>query len=161
MNKGTYGYPLPPNSPTRIAPPEWKNYKLIAATTSNEVVPQNVYQMLVMVWGGGSLGGGGFAMGIVDVVPGQTLPTITVGGQGGSSSFGALVSATGSSGTAGGSGSVVAGLRGAFTASGGTGVGDGGGGGSGSPYGKGGNGGYQGGGGGWGGNGGSTNGGGG
>ena len=28
MNKGTYGYPLPPNVPTRIAPPEWKNAKL-------------------------------------------------------------------------------------------------------------------------------------
>ena len=97
MNKGTYGYPLPPNAPTRIAPPEWRSCKLITATTSAEVVPQNVYQMLAMVWGGGGQGGGGgggFAMGIIDVVPGQLLPTITVatGGAGGSSSFGACLS---------------------------------------------------------------------
>jgi len=54
MNKGSYGYPLPPNAPTRIAPPEWRSYKLIKATTSVEVVPQNVYQILAMVFGGGA-----------------------------------------------------------------------------------------------------------
>ena len=51
-NKGTYGSPLPPNAQTRVAPPEWKNYKLITTTTSSEVVPQNVYQILAMVFGG-------------------------------------------------------------------------------------------------------------
>ena len=56
QNKGTYGFPLPPNAQTRVAPPEWKSYKLITATTSTEVVPQNVYQMLVCVWGGGGSG---------------------------------------------------------------------------------------------------------
>ena len=52
MNKGNYGYSLPPNVPMRVAPPEWKSYKLITATTSAEVVPQNVYQMAVAVFGG-------------------------------------------------------------------------------------------------------------
>ena len=27
MNKGTYGFPLPPNAATRVAPPEWKSFK--------------------------------------------------------------------------------------------------------------------------------------
>lgn len=153
MNKGTYGYPLPPNKATLVAPPEWRNYKLLTATTSSEVVPQNVYQMLVMVWGAGANGSGsngtggagaGFAMAIIDVVPGQALPTITVGSTAGaSSSFGALISATGGSGySSPGSGSVVSGLRGAFTAQGGLGgsSSNGSGGASGSPYGKGGDG---------------------
>lgn len=156
MNKGSYGYPLPPNKSTLVAPPRWTNAKLILATTSTEVVPQNVYQMLVMVWGGGAHGnlsagsylsgsGGGFAMGIVDVVPGQKLPTITVGAAGGgTSSFGTLISATGgSSYNFPGSGTVNSSLRGGFTASGGSGGYTGNavvfsGGASGSPYGNGG-----------------------
>ena len=99
MNQGMYGFGLPPNQATRVAPPKWTNYKLFNATTSTETVPQNVYQLLVMVWGGGANGrvstspyggggGGGFSMGIVDVIPGQVLPTITVGASGGTSSFG-------------------------------------------------------------------------
>jgi len=60
MNSSNYGYPSSPNKPIRIAPPEWRNYKMILATTSAEVVPQNVYQMLVMVFGGGGNSGGGF-----------------------------------------------------------------------------------------------------
>lgn len=105
QNKGTYGFPLPPNAQTRVAPPEWKNANLITATTSTEVVPQNVYQIGVAVFGGGGGGagddgssganargggGGGFAFGIVDVVPGQLLPTITIGAAGtaGSNSVG-------------------------------------------------------------------------
>lgn len=58
MNKGTYGYPLPPNAPTRVAPPEWRSMKAFftPGTYSNEVVPQNVYQMLALVWGGGGNG---------------------------------------------------------------------------------------------------------
>jgi hypothetical protein len=101
MNQGMYGYGLPPNYATRVAPPEWRNYKLITATTSTEVVPLNIYQMIVMVWGGGGNGhtaspgggggGGGFAMGIVDVIPGQLLPTITIAAAGGTSSFGTLL----------------------------------------------------------------------
>ena len=88
MNKGNYGISLPPNISTRIAPPEWRRAKLITATTSTETVPQNVYQIAVAVAGGGGNGagssgagggGGGFAFGVIDVVPGQLLPTITIG----------------------------------------------------------------------------------
>jgi uncharacterized membrane protein (DUF4010 family) len=91
MNKGIYGYPLAPGVSTRIAPPEWRSYKLFgkAGTYTGEIVPVNVYQMLVCVWGAGGCGyysspytgggGGGFAMGIIDVVPGSVLPTITIG----------------------------------------------------------------------------------
>jgi hypothetical protein len=65
-------------------------------------------------------GGGGFAMAIIDVSPGSVLPTITVGAaNGGASSVGSLVAATGGSGSTGGTGSTAAGLRGARTASGG------------------------------------------
>jgi hypothetical protein len=48
--------PLPPNAQTRVAPGRWAQFKLITATTSTEVVPQNVYQMGVAVWGGGGNG---------------------------------------------------------------------------------------------------------
>ena len=57
MNKGLYGFGLPPNMATRVAPPEWRNAKLITATTSSEVVPLNVYQIGVAVFGGGGSGG--------------------------------------------------------------------------------------------------------
>ena len=101
MNKGSYGYPLPPNGFVRVAPSEWTQYKLITTTTSTETVPQNVFQMGVAVFGGGGTGGsavaggggGGFAFGIVDVIPGQLLPTITIGASAGTSSFGTLLSA--------------------------------------------------------------------
>ena len=53
MNQGMYGYGLPPNYATRVAPPEWKNAKLIVTTISTETVPLNVYQMGVAVFGGG------------------------------------------------------------------------------------------------------------
>lgn len=145
MNKGNYGYPQAPNRSTQIAPPEWRNGKLITATTSTEIVPLNVYQMLVMVFGGGANGstsggaGGGFAMGIIDVVPGQTLPTITVGAVGGTSSLGTLLSATGGSAATGGTGTAAAHLRNRLTASGGAGGGaNTGGAASGSPLGDGG-----------------------
>ena len=115
MNKGNYSYPPAPNRPTRIAPPEWRNGKIITATTSTEVVPQNVYQILAMVFGGGANGtvatgggGGGFAMGIIDVVPGQLLPTITVGAISGTSSIGTILSATGGSASTGGAGTASA-----------------------------------------------------
>lgn len=145
--RGVVGAAIP------IGPPEWRTAKLITKTTSTEVVPQNVYQILVMVWGAGAPGegavgkggaGGGFAMGIVDVTPGQVLPTITIGVNAGqSSSFGALISATGAIGwSSPGQGFVAPTVRSAFTAVGGLGGGsaNGGGGASGSPYGDGGNG---------------------
>jgi hypothetical protein len=43
MNKGGYGFPLPPNSFVRVAPSSWQQFKLITSTTSSEVVPQNVF----------------------------------------------------------------------------------------------------------------------
>lgn len=146
MNKGNYSYPPAPNRPTRIAPPEWRNGKIITATTSTEVVPQNVYQILAMVFGGGANGtvatgggGGGFAMGIIDVVPGQLLPTITVGAISGTSSIGTILSATGGSASTGGAGTASANLRGRLTASGGSPTGsNSGGAASGSPLGNGG-----------------------
>lgn len=140
MNNGIFGIPKPPHKNLRIQPPSWKNYKTFTTTTSNEVVPQDVYQMLFMVWGAGGNayspsstsgplkggGGGGFAMGILDVVPGQILPTITVAtSAGSSSSVGSLLSATGgqnatsSAEGAGGTGTVSPTLRGAKTATGG------------------------------------------
>jgi len=96
MNPGNNGYGratpnLAPNAPTRIAPPEWRNSKLIMSTTSDEVVPMNVYQMKVQVYSGGGSGaryvanhatgggGGGYASAIINVTPNQSLPTITVG----------------------------------------------------------------------------------
>ena len=135
MNKGSYGYPLPPNGFVRVAPSEWTQYKLITTTTSTETVPQNVFQMGVAVFGGGGTGGsavaggggGGFAFGIVDVIPGQLLPTITIGASAGTSSFGTLLSATGGTNAVtitpgtGGSGSGSSLLRGFMTASGGAG----------------------------------------
>jgi len=187
MNNGMYGFGMPPNQATRLAPPAWTNaYPYLTAGTYNDfVVPANVYQIMVCVWGGGGSGGsgnvyasthgrggdgGGYAQGIVDVIPGQVLPTITVGAggaitgsnsaqgnAGGTSSFGTLLTATGgagglnnstSAGTAG-TGTASATLRRTFTATGGlagyaTSVNNGqgtGGGGAGSIYGTGGNGG--------------------
>ena len=115
LNKGTYGTPLPPNAQTRVTP-VWQNALLIATTTSNFVVPANVYQMGVAVVGGGGNGrtvsletaggggGGGFAYGVLDVVPGQLLPTITVGAAAGTSSFGSILSATGGASASTGTG---------------------------------------------------------
>ena len=158
LNKGTYGTPLPPNTATRLAPPKWVNYRafLTAGTfTSPFVVPQNVYQIMVCVWGAGGSGssgsvynsnyalggsGGGYAQGIIDVVPGQILSTITVGAggasvinasgnAGGTSSYGTLLSATGGTGGVnnstsagtGGSGTASTSLRQYYTATGGVG----------------------------------------
>lgn len=102
------GIATPPNEMARIAPPEWRNEQVYLAPGSfSFTVPQNVYQILAMVWGGGGTGynngsssnrgggGGGFAMGVIDVVPGQILPLITVGSISGTSSVGSLLSATG------------------------------------------------------------------
>lgn len=153
--------------------------------------PPGVTQAMALVWGGGGDGyqssnqqsggggGGGFAQGIIAVTPGNGV-SVTVGAKGGTSSFGAYLSATGGAtatgitGGAGGSGSVGVGANAplwSFTASGGAGGSaySGvpsvcGGGGSGSPYGTGGKGGsgrqfnncYSTGGGGWGGDGGGN-----
>ena len=158
MNKGMYGFGLPPNYATRVAPAAWTNCRpyVIAGTYNDFVVPQNVYQIMVCVWGAGGSGGagtsysgqfarggdgGGYAQGIIDVVPGQVLPTITVGAggaarvstqssgaSGGTSSFGTLLTATGGGGGAisnstspgsPGTGTASGGLRQAYTATGG------------------------------------------
>ena len=118
QNKGTYGTPLPPNAATRVAPSKWVNSKfyLTAGTYNDFIVPQNVYQVLAIVVGGGGSGaayasgsavgggGGGFASGIIDVVPGQKLPTITVGA--GGTTPGTASSSTGLNGSAGGTSSI-------------------------------------------------------
>ncbi len=96
MNKGMYGFGLPPNYATRVAPAVWTNCRpyIRSGTYNDFVVPQNVYQIMVCVWGAGGGGsanssgidslfprggdGGGYAQGIIDVVPGQVLDTITV-----------------------------------------------------------------------------------
>ena len=100
-NKGLYGYPLPPNAPTRVAPPEWRSTRDFTTPGAYTMtVPQNVFQLYVLVIGAGGSGGagganngglnasggggGGFACGIIDVVPGQVLPTIIVGAGGAS-----------------------------------------------------------------------------
>ena len=159
MNRGMYGFALPPNFGTRVAPPRWVNCRpyVKSGTYNNFVVPANVYQIMVCVWGAGGGGarangynsqyarggdGGGYAQGIIDVVPGQVLPTITVGAggagvtgtssgadgsAGGTSSFGTLLTATGGAGgirnstSAGtpGTGTASATLRQAYTATGG------------------------------------------
>jgi hypothetical protein len=170
MNQGMYGYGLPPNYATRVAPPKFVNEQsFIVPGTYSFTVPQNVYQIFAIVIGAGGSGatynstadegvcaggaGGGCAVGIIDVIPGQLLPTITVGAggaaktnpgtatassgnAGGTSSIGSLLSATGGAeGTAsltstasipnpaGGTGSVSATLRGGFIATGGNGGG--------------------------------------
>jgi hypothetical protein len=129
MNRGTYGYPLPPNYATTLVPPRWTNARAytVAGAYTGFVVPANVFQIGLMVVGAGGSGamatastgnvatgggGGGFAFGILDVTPGQVLPTITVGAggaalntvsntngnSGGTSSFGTIVTCTGGSG---------------------------------------------------------------
>jgi hypothetical protein len=37
MNQGMYGYGLPPNIATRVAPPKWMNSKIISTTTSTGI----------------------------------------------------------------------------------------------------------------------------
>ncbi|MFO0271354.1 MAG: glycine-rich domain-containing protein [Gemmatimonadota bacterium] len=130
MVNPSYGIPAPPNRPTRFPPPAWRNCRAWLAPgtyTDPFVVPQNVYQLYVVVIGAGGSGGlsnnsGGFGLSatggggggcisaILDVVPGQPLPTITVGAggaalttsgngnAGGTSSFGSLMTATGGGG---------------------------------------------------------------
>lgn len=163
MNRGTYGYPLPPNYATRVPPSRWTNARAytVAGTYTGFVVPANVFQIGLMVVGAGGSGamatpnngylatgggGGGFAFGILDVTPGQVLPTITVGAggaalntvsgvngnAGGTSSFGTIVTCTGGGGgntsavktdAAGGVGgtATVTGLRNSVASTGGRG----------------------------------------
>lgn len=148
-NQGLYGYPLPPNVPTRVAPPEWRSFRaFLTAGTYSFNVPQGVYQVLACAMGGGANGttlragaGGGWAQGIIDVVPGQVLPFVVGAAPGGTSSVGSLLTATGASGNTGGAGTTGASLRGAFTANGGDSSSSGagrGGSSAGSPYGNGG-----------------------
>lgn len=128
MNKGNYGFPLPPNTPTRVAPPRWDNMKVYEAAGSYNdfTVPQNVFQVRAIVLGAGASGAavrsttafaeatggaaGAFADVVLDVVPGQTLPTITVGAGGVAVSiaYGATpVQTAGNSGGASSIGSII------------------------------------------------------
>ena len=76
--------------------------------TKQFTVPEGVKKIRAFVVGAGGLGGGGYSEKVIDVVPGQVF-AYTVGagastyGNGGTSSFGGLISATGGS-TAGGVG---------------------------------------------------------
>lgn len=156
--------PTPSAVPARSA--HWANSEVFLTTRSGIIVPRDVYQIMALVWGGGGNfynsgvessvryytgAGAGFAMGVIDVKPGDILPTITVGAAQGTSSLGTLLTATGGSyGSNVGVGSISAAVRSGFTASGGqgwistgwngtnTGLHYYGGGGSGSPYGSGG-----------------------
>ena len=163
MSKNLFGFAKPLSNSDRVAPPMWKEAKpfVLAGTYTGEVVPENVYQIGVYVMGAGGNGvannagggGGGFAFGIIDVVPGEILPSFTVGAVGANSTFGEslLIGGFGANGAtttggSGGTGTASPTLRGARTASGGVGgggagSGSGGGGGAGSFYGKGGKGG--------------------
>lgn len=166
MNKGTFGYNSPPNIASRSAPTVWTRSQVwINAGTYSFVVPQNVYQILAACIGSGGSGaaalhfnvrpsanggaGGGFASGIIDVVPGQIISNIIVsnytapattgsingnaavaGTAGGTSSVGTYMSATGGGGgtitstpATGGTGSVSPSIRNAVTYSGGSGGG--------------------------------------
>ena len=38
-NLGAYGYPLPPNAPTRVAPAEWRSFRAIL--TNVQCAPQH------------------------------------------------------------------------------------------------------------------------
>jgi hypothetical protein len=140
----------------------WTKAKLITTTTSSEIVPPNVYRLWVHLLGGGGGGyrfagaGAGYCSGLLDVVPGQQLPTITIGAggtgtvygtvaaAGGTTSFGTLATATGGAagfGAAGGTGTIGAPFYNTMTYSGGNspgGVGGDGGSAPGSPYGSGG-----------------------
>ena len=61
MNKGTYGFNLPPNYATRVAPPTWTNYRAYTTPgTYSFTVPQNVYQIGAMVFGPGGNGAGAY-----------------------------------------------------------------------------------------------------
>lgn len=136
MNKGNYGFPLPPNAPTRVSPPKWASFiEFITPGTYQFEVPQNVYRLRAIVIGAGGSGAavrtdlqsaallatggaaGAYAEVLIDVIPGQKLPTITVGAggagvssstnaavngnPGGTSSIGALVTCTGGAGGVG------------------------------------------------------------
>ena len=58
MNQGMYGYGLPPNYATGVAPSKWTNGVIFpTAGTYSFVVPQNVFQIAVAVWGAGGSGG--------------------------------------------------------------------------------------------------------
>jgi hypothetical protein len=61
MNKGMYGISLPPNYATRVAPPEWRQSRVYgkSGTYTGVVVPQNVYQIMLTVWGAGGSGAAG------------------------------------------------------------------------------------------------------
>lgn len=93
---------LPPTA--RKTPPfGWTQLQAyLAAGTFSLIVPENVWQLAFHVNGGGgnattqaSGAGGGLAYGVLDVVPGQLIGGIVVGGIAGTSSIAGQLSATG------------------------------------------------------------------
>ena len=121
MNKGMYGFGLPPNVATRVAPPTWARSKVITtAGAFSFTVPQNVYQLAfvaagaggggggwggtINIQGGTGGGGGGYAEGILDVIPGQTITGVI--GAGGAAGVGNNTAASATAGSAGGTTSI-------------------------------------------------------
>ena len=107
MNKGNFGFGRPPFAAGRVTP-IWQNHRIfdVAGTYGNVIVPDDVYQIGVAVAGGGGGnsvtvgggaggGGGGFSYATFDVLPGQQLPTLTVGGPAGTSSYGTFLTVPG------------------------------------------------------------------
>lgn len=121
----------------------------VFTTSGTFTVPAGVTQVKARVWGGGGAGagssvgsaagggaGGGYAEGYFAVTPGAAIPVTVAaavpganggvaGGNGGSSSFGSLATATGGNGgtTSGGQATVGTGTGGALNISGGVGIG--------------------------------------
>lgn len=92
------------------------------------VVPPNITAVRVRLWGGGSVGGGGFAIKVVSgLTPGASI-AVTVGAAttpnvtGGTSSFGAHVSATGGAATGTTNPAGGTGVGGDFNSTGGEGL---------------------------------------
>lgn len=124
MNKGNYGFPLPPNAPTRVVPPRWDNMKVydVAGSYNDFTVPQNVFQVRAIIIGAGASGAamrsatafaeatggaaGAYADVILDVVPGQALPTITVGAGGVAVSIASGTTTVQTAGNSGGASSI-------------------------------------------------------
>lgn len=142
MNKGIFSFPSPLVITRKaLTTTNANNFQFYeTAGTYSFSVPDGVFEIGIYVVGGGGNGtgvfaaagangggGGGFAMGILSVSPNQNLPVITVGSQGGTSSVGSLVTATGGTNATtstvgtGGTGAVSSELSNKVTFSGGNG----------------------------------------
>lgn len=122
-----------PVTARKTPPGGWTNVQaFLTAGTFEFIVPEQVWQIALHVNGGGGNSsnqangaGSGLAYGVLDVVPGQVIRNIVVGGVAGTSSIAGYLSATGgtsasgaTSGTAGNGIIQNAALREKFTASG-------------------------------------------